>query len=208
MSSRTLGVGQLPDWQRWKMETIVPGHSLREKSGLATVGELEQIQDQARSEAHSEGFEEGRAQGRAEGLAEAARMKDLAAALEQSCTSLQNEIADDVLTLALDVARQILHEALPVKREFLLPVVREAIQSMPAGTQGAQIMLNPADVELVRSYFGEELRLNSWQIVEDHRIQPGGCRLASPHCAVDATLANRWKRVLAALGKDHAWLDT
>ena len=189
------------------MESIAPGRTLRENAGLATVGELEDIQDQARDEARAEGHAEGRVQGRAEGMAEAVRMQILVASLAEACAAVQDQIADDVLTLALDIARQVLHEALPVKRELLLPVVREAIQSMPAGAQGAQIQLNPADVELVRAYFGEELRLNSWQIVEDHRIQPGGCRISSPHCAVDATLANRWKRALAPLGRNHAWLD-
>lgn len=207
MSSGATGSGQRAEWRPWKMESIEPGRNLLRNAGLATVGELEQIQEQARREGHAEGFASGRAQGMAAGTSEAARMRSLAATLEETCTSLHNDIADDVLTLALSIARQVLHEALPVKRELLLPVVREAIQSMPAGAQGAQIQLNPADVELVRAYFGEELRMNGWQFVEDHRIQPGGCRLNSPYCEVDATLANRWKRVLASLGKDHAWLD-
>jgi flagellar assembly protein FliH len=133
-------------------------------------------------------------------------MQALVGSLETACAALRDDVADDVLSLALDLARQVLQEALPVRRELLLPVVREAIHGLPAASQGAQIQLNPADVELVRAHFGEELRVNSWQIVEDHRIQPGGCRLVSPHCEVDATLATRWKRVLATIGRDHAWI--
>ena len=203
MSRETATAGRRVDWQRWTMESIEPG-TRRPGTGLATVTELEDLQEQARREGHEEGYAEGRAKGLAAAAAEAGRMKAIVASLEAACGALQGEIAEDVLTLALDVARQVLHEALPVRRELLLPVVREAIQGMPAGT--ARIQLNPADVELVRAHFGEELRVNNWQIVEDHRIQPGGCRLVSPNCEVDATLANRWKRVLATLGKDHAWL--
>jgi flagellar assembly protein FliH len=207
MSEHTRRAAQLPEWRRWTMDSIEPGRKLLDTAGLTTVGELEQIQEQARREGHAEGFSAGRAQGTAAGAAEAGRMRALLVALEQSCAALQNDIADDVLSLALGIARQVLQEALPVKRELLLPVVREAIQSMPSGAQGAQVLLNPADVELVRAYFGEELRLNGWQIVEDHRVQPGGCRMTSPYCEVDATLAGRWKRVLATLGRDHAWLE-
>lgn len=206
MSSRPAGMERRADWQRWTMDSLEPGRDSRAGTGLATVGQLEHLQDQACREGREEGYALGLAEGRAAGTAQAARMRALVATLEQSAAALQNEIADDVLTLALDLARQMLQEALPVKRELLLPVVREAIQGMPAASPGAQIQLNPADVELVRAHFGEELRVNSWQIVEDHRIQPGGCRLTSPHCEVDATLATRWKRVLATLGRDHAWL--
>jgi flagellar assembly protein FliH len=193
MSSEFVALDRPELWQRWREGA--------EK--LPTVGELEGVQDKARAE----GIAEGLAEGRARAAAEAARLKALAQGLEQAAQALQHEVADQLLALALEIARQVLQEALPVKRELLLPVVREALACMPAGTQGARILLNPADVELVRAHFGEELRLQHWQISEDHRIQPGGCRLAAPNCEVDGTLASRWKRVLATLGADHAWLD-
>jgi flagellar assembly protein FliH len=206
MSSRPAAQARRADWQRWTMDTLEPGRSVRTHKGLATVAELEQLHDQASREGRTEGFAQGRAEGRAAAALEAARLETLVGTLESACIALREDIADDVLTLALDIARQVLQEALPVKRDLLLPVVREAIQGLPAASQGAQIQLNPADVELVRAHFGEELRINSWQIVEDHRIQPGGCRLASPHGEVDATLATRWKRVIATLGRDNAWI--
>lgn len=203
MSSQFAGLGEAPAWQRWKMDSLEPAHKQRAPGGLPTVGELEQMQEQVRSE----GYDEGRAQGLAASAADAQRLQSLANTLEQTIAALHNEIAEQVLTLALDLARQMLQEALPVKKDLLLPVVREAIRGMPSATQPAQILLNPADVELVRAHFGEELRIGSWQIVEDHRIQPGGCRLASKQGEVDATLASRWKHVVATLGRDHAWLD-
>src|SRR5262245_23973544 len=168
---------------------------------LPTVGELERLHTQA----HAEGRAEGLAEGRARAAKETERMRALAQSLEQAQAALETELADAVLDLALDVARAVLHESLQTRKELLLPVVREAMRNMPSGA--AQIILNPADVELVRAHLGEEFRIAGWQIVEDHRIQPGGCRLASPHCEIDATLANRWKRVAAALGTNHGWLD-
>jgi len=206
MSSEQPGILARGGWQTWKMDSIDDSSRARAAGGFPMVGDLERLQDQARREGHEDGYAAGHAEGLAAGADEALRLRNLAVALDESSSALRDEIADDVLSLALEVARQILHEALPVKRELLLPVVREAMQFLPAASPGAQIQLNPADVELVRAHFGEELRLNSWKIVEDHRIQPGGCRLNAVNCAVDATLASRWKRVLAALGRDHAWL--
>jgi len=201
MSSAFVALDQPELWQRWKdsgMRTAgAPGMR------LPTVDDLERLHDSARDEGRAEGLAEGRRLG----AAEAARFKLLLAALEQERRNVETDGAEDLLNLALDIARQVLQEALPVRRELLLPVVREAMRALPALAQPAQLVLNPADVELVRAHLGEELRLQGWQVVEDHRIQPGGCRLASPNCEVDATLANRWKRVLATLGRDHAWID-
>lgn len=208
MSSRPAGLERRTQWQRWTMDTLEPGRSVRTSTGLATVTELEQLHEQASREGRTEGYAQGRAEGHAAAAQTAARLEALVGTMESACVALRENIADDVLTLALDIARQVLHEALPVKRDLLLPVVREAMQGLPAASQGAQIQLNPADVELVRAHFGEELRINSWQIVEDHRIQPGGCRLASPNGEVDATLPTRWKRVLATLGRDNAWIES
>ena len=176
----------------------------RGRSGTAplpTVGDLERLQGQARAEGRTEGLAEGRARA----TKETERLRALVASLESAQAQLETDLGDAVLGLALDVARAVLHESLQVRRELLLPIVREAMRNMPSGA--AQIVLNPADVELVRAHMGEEFRVAGWQIVEDHRIQPGGCRLVSPHCEIDATLASRWKRVAAALGKNHGWLD-
>jgi flagellar assembly protein FliH len=203
MSEAFVALDQPELWQRWKGAGAPPGRAAG-NSKLPTVDDLEKLHESARSEGRAEGLAEGRRLG----AAEAAQLKQLGAALAQARSEFEEQAAEEVLTLALDLARQVLQEALQVKRELLLPVVRAAMRGLPTLTQPAQLVLNPADVELVRAHLGEELRLAGWQVVEDHRIQPGGCRLSSPHCEVDATLASRWKRVLAALGRDHAWLES
>jgi flagellar assembly protein FliH len=200
MSDAFVALDQPQLWQRWKDRDPRAGKGTK----LPTVDDLERLHESSRSEGRAEGLAEGRRLA----AAEAAQLKQLGAALAQARQELEEQASEAVLSLAIDLARQVLQEALQVKRELLLPVVRTAMRSLPTLAQPAQLVLNPADVELVRAHLGEELRLSGWQVVEDHRIQPGGCRLTSPHCEVDATLASRWKRVLAALGRDHAWLET
>jgi flagellar assembly protein FliH len=203
MSSAFVALDQPELWERWRLGAGHAGRAAGGPARLPTVDDLERLHDSARDEGRAEGLAEGRRLG----AAEAARLKLLLGSLEQARKDVERDAAEDLLTLALDIARQLLQEALPVRRELLLPVVREAMRALPALAQPAQLVLNPADVELVRAHLGEELRMQGWQVVEDHRIQPGGCRLSSPNCEVDATLSNRWKRVLATLGRDHGWID-
>jgi flagellar assembly protein FliH len=38
-------------------------------------------------------------------------------------------------------------------------------------------------------------------------MERGGCRFLTGSSEIDATLENRWRRIVAALGRDDAWLD-
>ncbi len=112
-----------------------------------------------------------------------------------------------MLELALEVARQVLRADVGARREGLLAVVREALATMPQPAGAPQLALNPGDVDTVRAHLGDELQSGGFRIVEDHRIEPGGCRITATSCEVDATMATRWRRVVAALGSEHGWTD-
>lgn len=90
---------------------------------------------------------------------------------------------------------------------MILAVVRDAFNQLIGGETGRQLLLHPSDVQLVRAHLGEELELGQWKIVEDTGIEAGGCRIATQQSDIDATLATRWKRTLAALGQDGPWSD-
>jgi flagellar assembly protein FliH len=99
----------------------------------------------------------------------------------------------------------ILASNLPDRCCALLPVVREAIHALPETAQNPKLILHPSDVDAVRAHIGDELMIGGWRIVEDHLIEPGGCRVSALSCEIDATLATRWKRVIATLGRGDAW---
>jgi flagellar assembly protein FliH len=111
-----------------------------------------------------------------------------------------------VLDLALHLARGMLHTALEAKPELLLPIVREAIEYLPALHQPALLLLHPLDAQLVRDGIGEELDKGGWRVVEDPAIGRGGCKVDTATNQIDAQAASRWARLTAALGKHLDWL--
>lgn len=157
--------------------------------------------------AGEEGFRAGFASGEAAVRSATVRLAKIAASAEHCLAGHEQQIAEGLLDLALDIARQIVRADLKVKRDDVLKVVREAMDCLPQSTVRAQLYLHPNDADLVRSHIGDELASGSWQIVEDHRIEPGGCRISAASCDVDATLATRWKRVVGTLGRDLSWID-
>lgn len=191
-------------WQPFKMAALDEGAAERRATESRSAQKRTEAEGAAAREAgYCAGYEAGQAQA----AAEAARIRTLAAQFAQSCATLEQDLAGQLLDLALDIARHMLRSDVKARREALLPVVREAIACLPEQVQRPQLQLNPADVELIRARIGDELQMAGFTIVEDHRVEPGGCRISAANCEVDATLPARWRRVLAALGRDLAWAD-
>lgn len=170
---------------------------------LPTAEQLERIHQQARDEGRAAGYDEGKA----EAQTQARSLRTLLDDLERELQQFDQHMAQDLLTLSLAVARQMLCQALMVRPELVLPVVQEAIRSLPHFNQHAHLVLHPDDAALVRSRLGEHLAHSGWKILEDPRLQRGGCRVETANSQIDAALPSRWQRVLAAIGQEGQWLE-
>lgn len=178
---------------------------------LPTAEEIERIIEQARAEGYAAGVEEGRLSGEREGE-EARRqvLTQLQALVDNarlSLAELDQQVAEKLLALAVEIAAQTLRSALSVKTEALLPTIREAIATLPLHHAHIVIHLNPDDADPVRTRIGEAFFQSGGQIVEDSEISPGGCRLTAGTSEVDASIETRWQRVLESIGAEpRAWL--
>lgn len=199
---------KLTAWQRWELPSFEARNAVRESElAIPTAAEIEEIQRQAREEGfqsgHAEGVQSGYAEGLQRGVQENQRLAALIGLFEQQ---VDEQVARELLDLSLDIARQMLHQALKVQPELLLAVVREAIGTLPHFNQSAHLVLHPDDAALVRERMGEQLSHSGWKVFEDARIERGGARIETANSQIDASLETRWKRVVAALGQDTAWL--
>ena len=189
---------RLTAWQRWELPAFDgPGAVIPGK--LPTAAQLEQMQQMA----HEEGYQAGLKKANQE----AQRLAGMVGALDKELQRVDQQVTEDLLKLALEIARQMLQQALKVKPELLLGVVQEAIAALPHFNQHAHLMLHPADAELVRAHIGEQLAHTGWKILENAQIERGGCRVETTNSQIDATLATRWQRVVAAIGRDDKWLE-
>lgn len=179
---------------------------------------------QARDEvARQQGYAEGFAQGRAHATVEAEHRvavylegqgRDTAVRLAQVITSAQQQISESaqvmaqgVLELACEMARQLLRHELSVNPNALQPVIREALEVLAVQSKGATVHLHPQDLEVMRDSLQAEFQGLSLQIIADPAVKPGGCLVAAAGTVVDGTLEGRWRRVLANLGLQIEWED-
>ena len=128
-------------YQRWEMNSFgddrpsVVARRAPEPAAPVFAGPTEEemaaIREQARAaghdEGHNAGYADGLAIGRAEAAAELEHMKTLALTFGTALSQADENIAGDVLELALHLAKGMLRTALEVKPELGIPVVREAI---------------------------------------------------------------------------------
>ena len=213
----------LTAWERWEMTAIAqeqtpapppepkpaPVVAPLKPEVLINDVELAQLRLQALQTGEAEGFRQGYTQGHAQGRAdaiaevkaEAAQLRALALALPDALRGAEQEIAGKLLALALDIARQVLGQALALDSSAILPVVRELLRAEPALSGSPQLVLHPDDAELVQQHLAEDLQAAGWRIRADDACQRGGCRVLAANGEQDASLPGRWERATAALVK-------
>jgi flagellar assembly protein FliH len=179
--------------------------------------------DAARQESHQAGYAAGLVQGRAQAEAElqqkmadflANQAKDTAqhfSALfdvtQNQLASAQQTMAQGVLALSCELARQVLRQELSVNPNVLLPVIREALDMLSAEHRSAVVRMHPADLEVLEGLMSTEFAGMALTLRADPALQPGGCVVDSAGMVVDATLQKRWQRAVATLGLESSWED-
>jgi flagellar assembly protein FliH len=217
MSNATVPKEQQTAYQRWEMNSFGDNRaSTKATASQATVNKLTieqtaQLREEARAKGYAEGMAEGQAAGMAQGrnqvIAEAAALKNLAVSFSAETAQADETISQEVLTLALDIAKAMLKTSLSVNPELIIPIVSEAIRYLPSVQQPALLYLNPMDAVAVKEHMADELDKAGWRIAEDRQLQRGGCRIDTATNQIDASMEMRWQRIAEALGANTSWLE-
>lgn len=170
------------------------------------------LSEATRQSAYQAGFDSGRIDGLKAGhAASEAEAQQAAAFLAQAISrfdsgvaDLEHVVADELLALAVEIARKVIGQALVVQPQLILETIREALAHLPA--QHAVIHLNAADAALVRSNAGELLTRASHRIHEDPQLGRGDVAIEAGGAHLDCRVATRWQRVIATLDQDVPWL--
>lgn len=190
-------------FEQWEVVELATSTSPDAPAKADPEDELKALREAARAE----GYAQGMAAGRLAGEQACSRMKQLAASFDSTLDNLDFRLADMVLELALDVARQVVSGELAVRPERILDVVNMALKQMAETSREARLLLNPDDAALVRPHLDQVLDKNRLRIVEDVRIVRGGCMIETVQGDLDATLPARWRQVVQVLGSNLNWIE-
>lgn len=153
---------------------------------------------------HDAGYAAGHAAGREQAQQEAARIHALATTCVSAIASVEAEMGQAILSLAVRVAQQVLRTTLDTQPEKLLDLIRDITHVDPDNESVLTLRVNPADLDLVQQYLETDAGLNHWRLLSDVTVERGGCLAETALGNIDATLKTRWQRVTSALGHHAA----
>ena len=196
-------------WQRWELASLGPaaaripaaGTQAKSAAKLPTAEDIERIH----RDAHKQGFDAGYEEGTARARMEALRLHTLVEQLDGALAEFDQKVAEELLGLALEVARQVLRQAIAARPETILEVVKEALLQLPH--QHAALYLHPEDASLVRSYLGDQLAHAGHRLHEEPAMARGGVRVDAGGSHLDASVETRWRRVIESMGAASDWVE-
>ncbi len=213
MSSIIIPKEQQTAYERWELSSLGEhSHRLmvnREKKSSELSETLAQITNAARQEGYElglkKGYEEGSMQARLTHELDQQAIGNIAASMHKIADLHQEQVTQDLLSLALDIARSMVKTRLEVNPGAIIPVVEEAIQSLPYIQKPAKIIVHPSDAAIIKQVLAEDIS-ETWSVIESGDIERGGCLIETGANHVDATNTTRWKRINDALGQRSDWM--
>lgn len=173
--------------------------------------------DEARQIGFADGYAQGHAQATLEGQRQIAQYIDtqgqeaarqylqLFETTHAQIDESQQVMAEGLLELACELARQVLRHELSSNPNALQPVIREALGVLATDCKAALVRLNPLDLDVLEGVLLQEFKGLSLQLLGDASITRGGCLVEAAGTVVDGTIERRWGRTVSKLGLDSAW---
>ncbi|WP_271408461.1 flagellar assembly protein FliH [Pseudomonas sp. Q1-7] len=170
-----------------------------------TLEELEAI----RQDAYNEGFATGERDGFHAGQLKArqdaevavnarlAQLETLMGHLLEPIAEQDRQIEESLVQLTSLITRQVIQRELRMDSSQIRHVLREALKLLPMGAENVRIHINPQDFEQVKAL--RERHEESWRILEDESLEPGGCRVETEHSRIDASIETRLSQAMKQL---------
>jgi flagellar assembly protein FliH len=214
----TLKAFRLDDVTREAREAMVAAHARAEALLKDAETRASQIRKSAEEAGYKAGFESGLQAGRDAGRRDAyeaackefaekqqgvaSMCREVIASVEADRATWAASARQDLIELAMAIARRVAHHVGEREREVVLANLEEAVR-LTGARSDVTIAVHPADAETTRLFAKSLLDLKEqWEhvrVVEEPEVAVGGCRVQWGSGAVDATLDTQLDRIEAAL---------
>lgn len=189
--------------QRWKCPDVnVKNGSGKGSSavGPVTAETIERIQRQAYKEAYDDGLKNGYKEGMEKAQAtidgQLRLLGNSLQTLSQPFKELDQDVEQQVVHLAVIIARQLVRREIKTDPGQVIAIVREAVLALPAATRKIYVNLHPEDVALVKDKLISSDKDTYWQLLDDPTLNRGDCRVRTESSSIDATMERRLSSIV------------
>lgn len=170
-----------------------------EHQHMLTAEAIEGLQKKAFEEGRAEGLQKGLADGANEIKQRVAHLESVLNKLNQPLDDMDEEVVEQMVSLSLSIARQLVRRELKIDPAQVVAVVRETLSSLPVATRNIRVFLNPEDAQIVRDVLAVPGGEQRWEIVEEPVITRGGCKVVTDTSRIDASMESRLTAIAASL---------
>ncbi|MCB5188007.1 flagellar assembly protein FliH [Methylobacillus caricis] len=218
MSNVVIPKEQQTAYQRWEMasfsdpdqEVSQPAVQVQESEDQKTerlAAELENAKREGYKIGLQQGFDAGMEDAKAQARQDQERLHAVLDSFTEAIKTSNEAISEQLLALALDIAKAMIKNRLQVDNSVILPIVQESIYYLSTVQKPARLIVNPEDAAVVKKYIREDMADTTWQIQEDASIERGGCMVETGDNQIDASNVTRWKRICDALAQHNDWAE-
>lgn len=190
---------------RWDAPAVA-GKTVQGRRSGRTVSELEDVDRRTQQEAYSKGHGAGLAAARAESQqalnqlkTQVANFEKMLGAISQPFKDLDSQVEEQLVQLAVTIARQLVRRELRMDPTQVIAIVRESVALLPAATRDVRVHLHPEDANVVREKLATPSADRAWTIVEDPVMTRGGCRVTTDTASIDSRLDTRVQNIIASI---------
>ena len=119
------------------------------------------------------------------------------AAVAQPLKELDAQVEEQLVQLALTIARQLVRRELRMDPAQVIAIIRETVALLPAAARDVRVHLHPEDAGVVREKLATPTGDRAWTIVEDPVMTRGGCRVTTDTAQIDARLETRIQSIMS-----------
>lgn len=155
-----------------------------------------------RQEAIDAGYQEGLRKAVSEYAQAIDTLQNLMNNLREERETFLSGVESQVVKLSVEIAEKILRRELEAKPEAILEIIRLALLQL-ADRNSITLHVSPQDAELIRRH-RDEIRdaaggIKSIEIIEDRRVDRGGCIAESTSGSLDARVSSQLSEIERAL---------
>jgi len=196
---------------RWSLPAVA-GRTVQGRRAGRTVSELEEVEQRTHKEAYTKGHAAGVAAARAESekalnqlKTQVAYIDKMVSTIAQPFRDLDSQVEEQLVQLAVTVARQLVRRELRMDPAQVIAIIRETVALLPAATRDVRVHLHPDDATIVREKLATPTADRAWTIVEDPVMTRGGCRVTTDTAHIDQRLETRIQNIMATiLGEERS----
>lgn len=179
------------------------------REGEAIVASANGEADEIREGAHEAGLQVGLAEVEAQRAELVGEFRQAVEAVDARFDEFWASVEPDVVRLTLDMARKVVGHEIEENNEFVLNTVKAGLRQLRE-RQELKVRVNPSDYEFLRSkrddILGSYDGIRSLEIMDDRRVERGGCLIESTNGSLDARIETQFaeiERAVREIGNDE-----